>query len=277
MRVAAIADLHFGGERQDAERLERNQRLLDTLVDLDLKVLLVAGDLTTRARGAEFLAASRWLRSIDVPTLVIPGNHDLPYWNLVRRFGRPLSRFGRLFAWPDGAMLERDDALFVGGSSVVSWHPHLRWQDGRFARQELRRIEARFAGRGAAPGFKAFVSHHPVVPVAASATTGRPSRVAHRAARVLDILHRYRVELAVSGHEHLSGVRIVERDGWRLFGLSVPTALSHRQRGERNGFWTVDIEPGSLSFRLWQHTHSGRFAPQPVMRHARLVASNARS
>ena len=40
---------------------------------------------------------------------------------------------------------------------------------------------------------------------------------------------------------------------------------------------TVDIEPGSLSFRLWQHTHSGRFAPQPVMRHARLVASNARS
>src|SRR5690349_4552927 len=94
MRILAhISDLHFGAEDPVVTR-----HLLADLASVDPSLVIVSGDLTQRARRAEFQAARAWLAQVPFPQLIIPGNHDVPLFDVVRRFLSPLGRYQRLIA-----------------------------------------------------------------------------------------------------------------------------------------------------------------------------------
>ena len=89
-RVALLADLHFGSvPPQLAEQLAHD------LGRLQPDVIIVAGDLTMRSTSTEFADAKRWLDALAPPRLVLPGNHDLPVWNVFERFTTPFARYSR--------------------------------------------------------------------------------------------------------------------------------------------------------------------------------------
>lgn len=46
--------------------------------------MVLSGDLTQRARRSQFHAARVFVKRIAVATLVLPGNHDIPLFNLER-------------------------------------------------------------------------------------------------------------------------------------------------------------------------------------------------
>src|SRR4051812_8508391 len=89
-RIVHLSDLHFG--RVD-DRLPR--ALLDAVGAASPDLVVISGDMTQRARVEEFEAARAFLAELPQPQLVVPGNHDIPLYDVFRRTLRPLNRFRR--------------------------------------------------------------------------------------------------------------------------------------------------------------------------------------
>lgn len=116
IRLFHVSDVHFGAEDKaaiawfgDAVRREQPDAIIMT------------GDLTMRARTAEFEAAAEWLESLGRPVTVEVGNHDLPLYNLFARFVRPYQRYKRL-----ERMIERP--LEIKGVAIVPLKTTARFQ-----------------------------------------------------------------------------------------------------------------------------------------------------
>ena len=83
MRIAHLSDIHFGAN--DPKIVSATEAWLErSQPDL----VIISGDFTQRARVDQFRAASAWLnrlRGAGMRLLVIPGNHDVPLYDVVRR------------------------------------------------------------------------------------------------------------------------------------------------------------------------------------------------
>jgi 3',5'-cyclic AMP phosphodiesterase CpdA len=217
---------------------------------------VIAGDLTLRARLGEFEEAGAWLKSLKPPTLVLPGNHDLPYWNILQRFADPFHRYMRA----SGAetlmpTFSLPHCFVLGFNTTTSWHPHLAWQEGVARRRDI--AAARAALLKAPPGaFKIVAGHHPFVAVSTVARA-RPVR---QAALALKTFAETGVGLLMSGHTHLSFAIEAEAAGRSMIAVGAPTALSSRLRGEANGFWALEIASGEVDCALWLRNDAGHFA-----------------
>jgi 3',5'-cyclic AMP phosphodiesterase CpdA len=235
MKLALIADLHFGSvPRGLAEQLR------DTLEQAAPELIVIAGDFTLRARRSEFAEAKNWLNSLTIPALILPGNHDLPYWNLLQRFADPYHRFHQA-GGADTLMptAELPDAYVLGFNTTASWQPHLRWQEGVARERDMHAAEAALSALGGSR-FKAVAAHHPFIKV-----PGMPrARPVRNARRALQAFAASGVELLMSGHTHQSFAIQTEIEGRKLLSVGAPTALSRRMRGEANGFWVIETEKG---------------------------------
>src|SRR5579859_4560786 len=93
--IAHLSDLHFGRLDQPVAR-----GLVDDLSERHPTLLVVSGDFTQRARPRQYGAARDYLKGLPGPQLVVPGNHDVPMFDVVRRFLFPLNRY-RQYISPD--------------------------------------------------------------------------------------------------------------------------------------------------------------------------------
>src|SRR6187401_1402656 len=112
-RVVHISDLHFGRtDRQVVAALIRQTR------ELMADVFVVSGDLTQRARARQFHEARHFLDALDRPTIVVPGNHDVPLENLFDRFFRPFAKY-RKYITEDLSPTFHDEELAVVGINTA--------------------------------------------------------------------------------------------------------------------------------------------------------------
>jgi len=88
--IAHLSDIHFG--RVDSTVVDA---LIDTLTAVAPDLVALSGDLTQRARSGQFRAARRFLDRLPRPLLVVPGNHDVPLFNLAARFLDPFGGYQR--------------------------------------------------------------------------------------------------------------------------------------------------------------------------------------
>ena len=88
--VVHLSDLHFG--RTDDAVI---QPLVSAIREIAPDVIAVSGDLTQRARREQFRAARAFLDRLAAPKIIVPGNHDVPLYDVFRRFLRPLARYRR--------------------------------------------------------------------------------------------------------------------------------------------------------------------------------------
>ncbi|MGD0565613.1 MAG: metallophosphoesterase, partial [Roseiarcus sp.] len=88
--IAHLSDLHFG-------RLDRAipPALIAAIDAAEPDVVVLSGDLTQRARRREFDDAREFLDDLPSPQIVVPGNHDVPLYNVVARTLTPLARYRR--------------------------------------------------------------------------------------------------------------------------------------------------------------------------------------
>ena len=85
--IAHLSDLHFGRHDETAA-----ERLLADISEVKPNITVVTGDLTQRARHRQFAAARAFLEKLPRPVVVIPGNHDVPLYDIVERFLGPFER-----------------------------------------------------------------------------------------------------------------------------------------------------------------------------------------
>src|SRR5262245_53412734 len=88
--IAHISDLHFGKHEPPIV-----DALIKELNENPPTLTVVSGDLTQRARAWQFKAAREFLQRIPQPQLVIPGNHDIPLYDVFRRFMAPPGNYCR--------------------------------------------------------------------------------------------------------------------------------------------------------------------------------------
>jgi 3',5'-cyclic AMP phosphodiesterase CpdA len=245
--IAHISDLHFGAEDPvvaEALRAELDGRSAPTP-----SLLAVSGDLSQRAREPELRAARAWLDRIPVPRVVVPGNHDVPLYDLVSRFLHPLDRYRELVT-DELVPVHIDDELAVVGVSTAR---SFTIKDGRIDREQVARVAAILAEQG--DRLKVLVAHHPfVLPPAA----GRGQRVDGAAAAV-PALEDAGLELILSGHLHVAhlGDTAAFRSADRaIVTVLAGTCMSVRRRGEPNGYNRILLDGPAL--RIVQRVWDGR-------------------
>src|SRR6478672_294522 len=86
--VVHISDIHFG--RVDYAIVET---LTANINEINPDIVVVSGDLTQRARSAQFIEARQFLDKLPKPQIVVPGNHDIPLHNVFARFLSPLEKY----------------------------------------------------------------------------------------------------------------------------------------------------------------------------------------
>src|SRR5689334_8503226 len=86
--IAHLSDLHFGcADRAIADALA------EYLQGIQPDLVAISGDLTQRARRWQFREARAYLQRLPRPQIVVPGNHDVPLYNVLARFGDPLGNY----------------------------------------------------------------------------------------------------------------------------------------------------------------------------------------
>jgi 3',5'-cyclic AMP phosphodiesterase CpdA len=235
-RIAQISDLHFGAHDPAVVTA-----LAETLGALAPDLVVVSGDLTQRARTAQFEEADAFLSSLEaagMPVLVVPGNHDVPLHALYERLFHPLRRYRTLIA-RDRPTFHADDEIAVLGLTTAHG---LTRKDGRLGRGRIRSIGTRFATtpRGA---LRLLVTHHPLVPLRdAEDEETEPALVGAR--RALKAVRRADVGLVLAGHHHAHGVTLAGPTlsiDPHVMVVQAGTATSWRRRGLPNSFNLIEI------------------------------------
>lgn len=224
-RIAHLSDIHFGAN--DATIVASTEAWLrEHRPDL----VIVSGDLTQRARIGQFRAAAAYLerlRAAGCPVLVVPGNHDVPLYDVFTRFAAPLHRYRAYITRDLYPWFENDDVAVLGINTARS----LTIKSGRINRNQIALIEQRFA---AVPAGKTriLVTHHPLyaMPIGEG---GELSEAVGRHRRATTAVCRAGVHLALAGHFHRtyaeSARKMVERAGSTLV-VQAGTATSTRLR-----------------------------------------------
>jgi 3',5'-cyclic AMP phosphodiesterase CpdA len=238
--IAQISDLHFG--RHSAAAAED---LVTSLHENAPDLVVISGDLTQRARESQFMAARHLLNQIAQPKLVVPGNHDIPLYNLFQRFLTPFAKYRRYIS-PLGLTgdLFINDEIAVLGLNTARRFTHT---SGRISSQQIAQVRRTFSQvpRGI---FKVLATHHPL----GYPNDEPPRELAARSALALEAIAGVGVHLLMSGHHHraLSGDIEIGAKGSVLV-LHAGTAISTRVRGtEGNSYNLIRATGNRLSVSL---------------------------
>ena len=241
--IAQISDLHFG--RHD---LHVAEDLLANVNQHNPDLIALSGDFTQRARHAEFAEARRFLDRIPHPKLVVPGNHDVPLYNVFARFLTPLAKYDH-YVTPIGhpAGFFRDEEIAVLGLNTARGFTR---KNGRLSIEQIARIGRVFRD---VPRdvFKSVVTHHPLgIPDGET-----PLDVAGRSRLALAAIANAGVHLLLSGHHHraMSGGLAEIGGGGSVLVLHAGTAISTRTRGvEGNTYNLIEISKDRVSVRIME-------------------------
>ena len=113
--VVHLSDLHFG--RVDPRLVAPLVQAIKTVAP---HLVAVSGDLTQRARRREFVQARAFLQQLTCPQIIVPGNHDVPLYNMAARFLRPLAGYGRYITRDLEPVFVDEEMIVVGLNSARS-------------------------------------------------------------------------------------------------------------------------------------------------------------
>lgn len=185
-----LSDPHFGTERPAVAAA------LQALVQAQRPdVLLLSGDITQRATTAQFAAARRYVDALGVPRCVaIPGNHDIPLFDLPSRLLRPYARYARAFGADLEPSLETPDVLLQSLNTTRRW----RHVDGELGSAQIEHAAQR-AERAPPECWRLIAVHQPIaVPTPADA-----GDLLHGRQVALQRWAAAGVDMVLGGHIHL--------------------------------------------------------------------------
>lgn len=220
-----ITDPHFGCEDRAAV-IATAKYVRDQKPDM----VICTGDISIDGRQRELNAACEWLRSLQAPVMITPGNHDVPYYNIVGRVFFPWTRYDsashglQLLPWHASGW------SIVAVNTARGLQLRLNWAQGTISRRQVEGASAELAK--AAPGaLRIVITHHPLdwpndAPIHGATIGGLAAQQA---------LINAGAELFLSGHLHFASARLI---GTSALSITSGT-LSRRVRHEPCAFTVV--------------------------------------
>jgi 3',5'-cyclic AMP phosphodiesterase CpdA len=252
-----LSDLHFG--RTDTAIIEP---LIAQVHELKPDLVVVSGDLTQRARSAQFKQARHFLDALPKPQLVVPGNHDVPLFNVAARLLQPLRKYRRHIT-DDLHPVYRDDEMVVVGINTAR---SLTIKDGRVNDRQIELTRRQLAAAGER-AIKVIVTHHPFDLPPGPHYHG----LVGQAAPAMRAFALCGADLLLAGHVHsssaVSSAGRYDIPGYSALVVQAGTATSTRGRGETNSFNVLQVE----AHRIVVH----RLGWEPAANSFALAASQA--
>ena len=240
-----LSDIHFG--RVDYALIEPLIRLI---TQLKPDVVVVSGDLTQRARTAQFKEARAFLDALPKPQIVLPGNHDVPLHNVFTRFLSPLDKYRR-YITNDLEPFYADQEIAILGINTAR---SLTIKDGRINKEQVARMRARLCSLST-DIIKIIVTHHPF-----DLPTGYDDReLVGRARMAMEAFAGCGADMLLAGHLHVSHTgHTAERykiSGHSALVVQAGTATSTRGRGEENSFNVIRVDRPRIEVErfTWKH------------------------
>ena len=236
-----VSDTHFGTEQP---------QVVEALVALAAQqrpdVVVLSGDITQRARPAQFRAAKAFVDRLGAPVLAIPGNHDIALFDLWARLTRPYARYATAFGTELEPVHASREWLVVGVNTTRAW----RHKNGEVSTAQIDRV-AKLLSAASPTQLRVVVVHQPLAVTEARDRTnllrGHGGAVRAWAAAGADLL--------MGGHIHLPYTLALH--GWarRLWVVQAGTAVSSRTRPG---------VPNSVNILRWGETPGERDHPSQV-------------
>ncbi len=216
-----ISDAHFGTEQEPVVTA-----LAALSGHLQPQLVVLSGDITQRARRSQFEAARRFVEDLQRPVIAIPGNHDIPLYNIAARMFSPYGNYSAAFGDELEPQFESEAFLIICANTT---RPR-RHKDGEISEQQVIRISERMR-RASREQVRVVVTHQPVHVI-------RPEDEAN-------LLHGHELavrawaeagaDIIMGGHIHLPYVRALN-DRFtdlprKLWAVQAGTAVSWRIRG----------------------------------------------
>jgi 3',5'-cyclic AMP phosphodiesterase CpdA len=243
-RILHLSDLHFGAHDEGlVEAVEAQAAALKP------DLVVVSGDFTQRATTDQFRDACAFLgrlRHAGHEVLGVPGNHDVPLYNVLRRFLSPLARYRRFIDESLCPFVEFGGIAVLGINTARS----LAFKDGRINADQVAFIRETFA-RTPREAVRILVTHHPLfalkVGEEATPAVGRQEMA-------LDAIEEAGVDMLLAGHNHHAASHdaseLVTRLGSTLV-VQAGTATSTRLRKQEQSFNAIDIAGGLVAITVF--------------------------
>lgn len=242
-RIVHLSDIHFG--RTECAVVER---LIDAVVELDPDLLVVSGDLTQRARKRQFTEARDFLAKLPCPQIIVPGNHDVPLYNVFKRFFEPLDNYKQFISSDLSPFYADEEVAVVGINTARSF----TFKSGRVNHEQVGELRQRLDPLGDEI-IKIVVTHHPFdLPGGYDEDS-----VVGRADEMLPKIAECGADIFLSGHLHVSSItnsahRYRLANGRAALIVQAGTAASTRGRGEANSFNLIETDRPFLTVKRYE-------------------------
>lgn len=255
--ILHITDTHFGAERPQVVH-----GLIDWARQHRPRLVVLSGDITQRARAAQFAAAGAFLQDLCAASgidrardvLLLPGNHDIPLFNLGARLLHPYARHCEAFG-DELEPVHTSPELLVLCINTTRWYRH---KNGEVSPAQIERVSKRLAS--AEPGqLRVVVVHHPVAVLRAvdvqNLLRGHATALQQWAAAGAD--------LVLGGHIHLPYVIALADLARPMWVVQAGTAVSSRVRdGVPNSVnllrWGSDAPAGRCLIERWDYADASQ-------------------
>lgn len=225
MKLVHLTDLHFGCE--DKAALAAAARYVS---EHKPDAVIITGDISKDGLQVELSNACAWMRELEAPVMLTPGNHDVPYLEMWGRLAYPWKRFERAAEGIQTAPWHTEKWSIVPVNTARAWQFRLNWAQGEISRGQTA-IAAAELQRGHPGALRIVITHHPLdwpndAPIK-GLTRGGP--------RGLQKLVDAGAELFLSGHLHFASARLFQRKALSI----VSGTLSQRVRHEPCAFTVI--------------------------------------
>jgi 3',5'-cyclic AMP phosphodiesterase CpdA len=223
-----ISDTHFGTEQPLVA-----EALVALATQQGPEIVVLSGDITQRARPAQFHAAKTFVDRLGSPVLAIPGNHDIPLFDLWTRVTRPYVNYAAVFGADLGPVHSSSDFLVLGVNTTRVW----RHKNGEVSAAQIDHV-ARRLSRASPEQLRVVVVHQPA---AVTEARDQPDLLrGHTAA--LQAWSSAGADLVLGGHIHKPYTLAQQGITRRMWVVQAGTALSTR---------TLPGVPNSVHILRW--------------------------
>ena len=263
------SDIHFG----KPHRPELSDALVRLVHELGPGAVVISGDLTQRAKAAEYRAARVFLEALaPYPVIATAGNHDVPLYRFWERLFAPYRHYRSIIGPAPDTVLDVDPGPGAPGGvrfvALDSSSPLRAIVNGRVTARQLEFADRSFT-TAPAGALRVLVVHHNLV----DPGDGPKAPPLRGASRILERVPRWGVGLILSGHIHRSYLGVGERaraDGGVPLILA-GTASSNRGRGRergRNSFNLIRVDGSGIEATVYLYSRdAGGFQPAESRRY----------